>query len=105
MLLAVPAAVLAYSALPAGSSPVRGAPRCDLFPKDNAWNQRVDRAPPHPRSDAIVRSIGVDERVHADFGSGRYEGRPIGIPYTTVSKRQKRVRVSFEYADESDRGP
>jgi hypothetical protein len=105
MLLAVPVAVLAYSALPAGSSPVRGAPRCDVFPKDNAWNQRVDRAPLHPRSDAIVRSVGVGERVHADFGSGRYEGRPIGIPYTTVSRRQKRVRVSFEYADESDRGP
>ena len=97
--------LLAYSALPAGSSPVRGAPRCELFPKDNPWNQRVDQAPLHPRSDAIVRSIGSDDTVHPDFGSGRYEGRPIGIPYTTVSKRQKRVRVSFEYADESDRGP
>ena len=105
MLLLVPVAVLAYSALPAGSSPVRGAPRCQLFPKDNPWNQRVDGLPLHSRSDAIVRSIGVDQDLHADFGSGRYEGRPIGIPYTTVSKRQKRVRVSFEYADESDRGP
>jgi len=105
MLLLVPVAVLAYSALPAGSSPVRGAPRCQLFPKDNPWNQRVDGLPLHSRSDAIVRSIGVDQGLHADFGSGRYEGRPIGIPYTTVSKRQKRVRVSFEYADESDRGP
>jgi len=105
MLLLVPVAVLAYSALPAGSSPVRGAPRCELFPRDNPWNQRVDGLPLHSRSDAIVRSIGVDQDLHADFGSGRYEGRPIGIPYTTVSKRQKRVRVSFEYADESDRGP
>jgi hypothetical protein len=105
MLLALPVAVLAYSALPAGSSPVRGAPRCQLFPKDNPWNQRVDQAPLHPRSDAMVRSIGTDDGMHADFGSGRFEGRPIGIPYTTVSKRQKRVRVSFDYADESDRGP
>src|SRR5215204_3970063 len=105
MLLLVPVAVLAYSALPAGSSPVRGAPRCELFPRDNPWNQRVDGLPLHSRSDAIVRSIGVDQGLHADFGSGRYEGRPIGIPYTTVSKRQKRVRVSFDYADESDRGP
>ena len=105
MPLLVPVAVLAYSALPAGSSPVRGAPRCELFPRDNPWNQRVDHVLQHPRSDAIVRSIGVDEGLHADFGSGRYEGRPIGIPYTTVSRRQKRVRVSFEYADESDRGP
>ena len=43
--------------------------------------------------------------MHADFGSGLYEGGPIGIPYTTVSRRQKRVRVSFDYADESDKGP
>jgi len=104
-LLVVPIALLAYAALPAGSSPVRGAPRCQLFPRDNPWNQRVDSTPLHPNSDAIVRSIGTGETVHADFGSGRYEGGPIGIPYTTVSKRQKRVRVSFEYADESDRGP
>ena len=76
-----------------------------MFPSDNPWNQRVDTAPVHPDSAAIVRSIGVDEGLHPDFGSGRYEGRPIGIPYTTVSRRQKRVRVSFEYSDESDRGP
>ena len=105
MLLAVPVVMLAYSALPAGSSPVRGAPRCQLFPKDNSWNQRVDQAPLHPGSDAMIRSIGTGDGMHADFGSGRFEGRPIGIPYTTVSKRQKRVRVSFDYADESDKGP
>src|SRR4051812_3623320 len=105
MLLAVPVVLLAYAALPAGSSPVRGAPKCTLFPADNPWNQRVDQAPLHPNSAAIVRSIGVDDGVHADFGSGRFDGGPIGIPYTTVSKRQKRVRVSFDYADESDKGP
>jgi hypothetical protein len=52
-----------------------------------------------------VESIGLDEHLHADFGSGRYAGGPIGIPYVTVSKRQKRVPVRFRYADESDRGP
>jgi hypothetical protein len=105
MLVAVPVAVLVYAALPAGSSPVRGAPKCTLFPADNPWNQHVDQAPLHPNSDAIVRSIGLDDGMHADFGSGRFDGGPIGIPYTTVSKRQKRVRVSFDYSDESDRGP
>jgi hypothetical protein len=58
-----------------------------------------------PNSDAMVRGIGADDTLHPDFGSGLYEGRPIGIPYTTVSKRQKKVNVSFEYGDESDRGP
>jgi hypothetical protein len=98
-------AALLYSAGPATATPLAGAPRCPVFPADNPWNQRVDTAPVHPDSAAIVRSIGVDEGLHPDFGSGRYEGRPIGIPYTTVSRRQKRVRVSFEYGDESDRGP
>jgi hypothetical protein len=105
VIAAVPVAVLAYSATGAAASPVLGAPRCPVFPADNPWNQRVDQAPVHPDSAAIVRSIGVDRGLHPDFGSGRYEGRPIGIPYTTVSRRQKRVRVSFEYRDESDRGP
>jgi hypothetical protein len=96
---------LAYAAVPAGSSPVRGAPHCTVFPANNPWNQRVDQAPVRANSAAIIRSIGVDTGLHPDFGSGLYQGRPIGIPYTTVSKRQKRVRVTFQYADESDRGP
>ena len=54
-------------------------------------------------SDAIVASIGLDEGLHADFGSGLYEGRPIGIPYDVVSKRTARERVRFGYADESDK--
>ena len=43
--------------------------------------------------------------MHADFGSGLYEGGPIGIPYVTVARSQPRVPVSFDYADESNRGP
>ncbi len=105
LVLLVPAIVLVYSTQRAGSTPVRGAPKCTLFPADNPWNQRVDDLPLHSRSNAMIRSIGADDTVHPDFGSGRYEGRPIGIPYTTVSKKQKRVRVSFDYADESDKGP
>ena len=76
---------------------------CPLFPADFTTNQRVDQLPVAASSDAIVRSIGLDDNVHADFGSGRWEGRPIGIPYTVVSKRTKRSRVRFDYADESDR--
>jgi hypothetical protein len=82
-----------------------GAPGCPVFPKNNGWNLRVDRLPVHPNSDAIVRSIGVDETMHADFGSGLYEGGPIGIPFTIVGKGRRRVPVSFDYASESDPGP
>jgi hypothetical protein len=107
--LTVGAVVLALSALCAAAlasgRPVKGAPRCTVFPPSNPWNERVDDLPVAADSNAIVRSIGLDRYVHPDFGSGTYEGRPIGIPYTTVSKRQAKVPVSFDYADESDRGP
>jgi hypothetical protein len=76
---------------------------CPLFPADFTTNQRVDHLPVAANSDAIVRSIGLDDNVHADFGSGRWEGSPIGIPYTVVTRRTKRSRVAFDYADESDR--
>ncbi len=76
---------------------------CPLFPPAFPINQRVDDLPVAADSDAIVRSIGLDDRVHPDFGSGLWEGRPIGIPYTIVGRRTKRSRVRFDYADESDR--
>ena len=78
---------------------------CPVFPASSPWNQRVDDLPVHPRSDAMVQAIGADGAVHPDFGSGRYEGRAIGIPYQVVSKSQRRSKVTFEYASESDRGP
>jgi hypothetical protein len=81
------------------------APRCPVFPASNAWNQRVDRLPVAADSDAIVASIGVDDHVHADFGSGLWNGGPIGIPITVVRGSQRKVPVTFDYADESDRGP
>jgi hypothetical protein len=88
-------------ALATGAAVLAG---CPVFPADNQWNLRVDRLPVLRGSEAIVRSIGAGEHMHADFGSGRYQGAPIGIPYVTVPRRQRRVRVSFQYAAESDRG-
>jgi hypothetical protein len=84
--------------------PLPGAADCPIFPRSSHWNQRVDRLPAHRRSDAIVAAIGRDSRAHADFGSGRWDGGPIGIPYVVVGARQRRVPVRFEYASESDRG-
>jgi hypothetical protein len=81
------------------------APRCPIFPKSNAWNQRVDRLPVAANSAEIVNSIGADRGLKADFGSGLWEGAPIGIPITVVGRRQPKTRVSFEYAGESDRVP
>jgi len=81
------------------------AQRCPVFPKSNPWNKRVDSLPVAANSDEIVRSIGAGGSVHADFGSGLWEGAPIGIPVTVVGRKQPKKRVSFDYADESDRGP
>jgi hypothetical protein len=101
-LITLTAAVCASIPSAAEGRPLPGAPNCPIFPPDNHWNLRVDQLPVHPNSDAIVRSIGLDEHVHADFGSGLWEGGPIGIPFTTVARRQPRVPVEFEYASESD---
>ena len=91
--------VAATLAAPAQAARIAG---CPLLPRTFPTNMRVDRLPVLQGSDAIVASIGLDEGVHADFGSGLYEGRPIGIPYDVVSKRNERERVRFGYADESD---
>jgi hypothetical protein len=81
------------------------APRCTVFPKSNPWNRRVDRLPVAANSAEIISSIGTERGLHPDFGSGLWEGAPIGIPITVVGRRTPKSRVSFEYADESDRGP
>ena len=81
------------------------APRCTVFPKSNPWNRRVDRLPVAANSAEIISSIGAERGLHPDFGSGLWEGAPIGIPITVVGRRTPKSRVSFEYADESDRGP
>jgi hypothetical protein len=99
------AAVLLLALL---AAPAQAAPRiggCPVFPRDNAWNQRVDKLPVLPNSDAIVRSIGWSSTMHPDFGSGLWEGGPIGIPFVTVGRSQARVHVRFDYASESDKGP
>jgi hypothetical protein len=100
-------AVSPISSLKAAASPshpplVAG---CPLFPADNVWNTPVNMLPLDPYSDAYVASIGVDETLHPDFGSGEYQGSPIGIPYIDVPGDQARVTVSFDYASESDPGP
>jgi hypothetical protein len=79
------------------------ARRCPVFPADNPWNQRVDKLPVSADSAELIRSIGLGAPVHADFGSGKWDGGPIGIPFDVVSRKTHRSRVTFEYADESNR--
>jgi hypothetical protein len=90
-------------ALPALTAPV--IEECQIFPSDNIWNVPVDTLPVDSRSDEYLDTIGRTTGLHPDFGSGLWEGGPIGFPYNVVNNGQARVSVAFDYADESDPGP
>ena len=88
--------------------PVQTPPQvtvCDIFPADNVWNTPIDTLPVDANSAAYIAAIGADVHVHADFGSGAWDGGPIGIPYVDVPGDQLPVTVVFTYTDESDPGP
>jgi hypothetical protein len=78
---------------------------CPVLPWNNVWNVPVDHLPVHPDSAAYISAIGTNKSVHPDFGSGTWDGAPIGIPYTIVSGNQPKINITFDYSDESDPGP
>lgn len=78
---------------------------CGMLPSNNIWNTPVDTLPVHANSAVYINTIGANDYVHADFGSGLWNGGPIGIPFVTVSGSQPKVNVTFDYAGESDAGP
>lgn len=91
---------------PSAGPPGPSLEGCPVFPADNVWNTPVDRLPLDPRSDDYVASIGRTATLHPDFGSGVWDGGPIGIPFTAVPGSQPRVPIVFTaYGDESDPGP
>jgi len=78
---------------------------CDGLPANNIWRADVSKLPVHKSSAAYVASIGAAATMHPDFGSGLWEGAPIGIPVTVVKPDQAKVKVTFQYGRESDPGP
>ena len=82
----------------------KGSPTARSAASQAAWNQNVARAPIDPNSSdyvARITALGGNQVVHPDFGgNGSY-----GIPYTTVGRGQRRVRVRVTaYPGESDFG-
>jgi len=77
---------------------------CAVFPANNVWNAPVDQLPVDANSDRYVATIGPNAPAHPDFGSGLWDGGPIGIPYATVPGTQAKVNVTFDYDSESDHG-
>ncbi|MGV8910352.1 MAG: hypothetical protein ACOH1Y_15325 [Propionicimonas sp.] len=74
-----------------------------VFPSDNPWNTPVDTQPVDPNSAALIASIGANTTLHPDFGAN-WNGGPFGIPYVVVKGKQRKVKVTFTYAGESDKG-
>jgi hypothetical protein len=113
ILRTIPSAIVLIAALVACfTMPVQAAslsaPSIDgipVFPADHIWNFRADALPVDSHSADYVRTIGTTAYLHPDFGSGTWDGTPIGIPYTIVSGSQPKSTVIFDYAGESDPGP
>jgi hypothetical protein len=100
-----PAALFLAAPAAAAPVPLPAAPDCPLFPETNVWNRPVGKLPLRSNSRKVVRAIGARLPVHADFGSGLYQGVPIGIPITVVDSSQATSTVNFHYDEESDAGP
>jgi hypothetical protein len=92
-----------FLACPAVAGPTLAG--CEIFPQDNIWNVSVSGLPVDSRSSGYISTMGENTGLHPDFGSGTWNGGPIGIPITLVDNSQVLVPVSFDYADESDLGP
>ena len=75
-----------------------------IFPPDNDWNRDISALPVHQQSSTWLRTIGLSDGLHPDFGTV-WQGSPIGIPFVVVASDQPKVAVKFEYDDESDPGP
>jgi hypothetical protein len=82
-----------------------------IFPADNPLNKEISTLPVDSRSDAIIRLLG-NAGIHPDFGSGLWDGAPIGIPFMLVCNEQAKLPVVFRansyddnYGSESDPGP
>jgi hypothetical protein len=103
--------LLAAALLPAGCEPVYlftplpGAERCPLTPANSYWRSDVRSLEVHPSSAVWRASNGPTNSLHPDFGSGTWEGGPIGIPYVVVPGDQPRKPVSFWWPEESEPGP
>ncbi len=87
------------------------AENISTFPASNSWNQDISQSAIHPNNAGIIAQFSTTG-LHPDFGSGLWEGAPIGIPYVAVCGSQQKVNVVYRgngyddnYGDESDAGP
>ncbi len=76
------------------------------FSNKSVWNTPVDKLPLAANSAQIIAAISPGMNIKADFGSGLWQGNPIGIPYIVIDKGQPLVPFLETYwGEEGDDGP
>jgi hypothetical protein len=71
---------------------------CPVFPANNVWNITINKLLKDANSDTYIQTMGPDKPIHPDFGANG------GIPFEEVPPGTKRVKVDFDYRDQSDLG-
>jgi hypothetical protein len=79
--------------------------KCPVLPANDIMNTPIDTLPVAANSAVYIQNSGPGVGLHPDFGSGSWEGAPLGLPFITVSGSQYKYPASFAYASESDPGP
>jgi hypothetical protein len=101
-LLAAAAVAAVLAPLPAQAGDVAGT-SCPTFPDDSWWHADVSGLPVHKRSNDWMARMSPERKLHPDFGpSFGAQPVPYGIPITVVGGSHRKVRVRFDYDDESD---
>jgi hypothetical protein len=81
-----------------------GSMSCESTPANSFWRADVTGLSVHGSSGTWIATAGAGKGLKADFGSGLWDGGPIGIPFDVVDAQTTKSAVSFDYADESDPG-
>jgi hypothetical protein len=82
-----------------------------IFPVDKEWHKDISASAVDTYSTQILSHYATTT-LHPDFGSGKIDGKPFGIPFVVVCSSQPKVDIVFRknaidgnYGDESDPGP
>ena len=98
-------AAAASSAVSGGAGQMLPGTGCPAFPADNVWNTPVTGLPVDPHSAQWMRTMGSGSTdLHPDYGPGGGSS-PYGIPWQVTPAHPNFVKLRFQYASESDRGP
>ena len=94
-----------------GAQPRSAIEKIQKFPADYPLNMDISSVSIDVNSANIINAIGTYS-VHPDFGSGLYNGAPIGIPFSVVCGSQAKVAITYRansydgnYGNESESGP